>query len=587
MQIAQKLYEGVDFGEGPVGLITYMRTDSTSLGAEAIQQLREVARASFTARRPCRPSRAPTRTSRPTPRRRTRRSGRRRRDLTPEQLKDKIDPDLWRLYDLIWKRTLASQMSDAMFNQVTVTLTPGKAAKDDSTQLRATGSTLVKPGFLAVYEEDREDSDEDDDGGRLPALAEGDEPALARSPAAAFHAAAAALYRGEPRQGARGARHRSPVDLRRDHRDTAARKYVDNEKRNFVPTDTGKIVNRFLTKFFPHYVDYDFTARLEDELDEISRGDKAWVPVMREFWGPFIDGSSTSRRASRARKSPCRGSSARILRAAPGQRADRPVRAVRADRHQGRRREAALRRAASRPEDGARSRCEEALALFTLPRTLGYLPDGNEPVSVGVGRFGPYIKYGAKYVSLKADDPYTLTFERALEVIAEKQLADANRLIRDFPDDGIQILNGRFGPYITDGKRNARMPRIASRRADLEECQTLLAAAPLRGKGRFGRKGAKKTPAEADRPRRDQASRRGRPPRPRRRRADDREARRGEAGTAVVATKKRRGIEEARGGASRRGAKATAEFDDAAGQDRGTGTICAACRSGSPPRRRR
>jgi DNA topoisomerase-1 len=131
----------------------------------------------------------------------------------------------------------------------------------------------------------------------------------------------------------------------------------------------------------------------------------------------------------------------------------------------------------------------EAFELFKLPRTLGVDAAG-DTVLTAIGRFGPYIKYGAKYVSLKEDDPYTITLERALEVILAKQLADANRLIQDFPAEKIQVLNGRYGPYITDTAKNARVPKGRDPKSmTLEECQALLAAAPLKGtRGRFGRR---------------------------------------------------------------------------------------------------
>jgi DNA topoisomerase-1 len=134
---------------------------------------------------------------------------------------------------------------------------------------------------------------------------------------------------------------------------------------------------------------------------------------------------------------------------------------------------------------------EEALFLFQLPRKLGLTAAGEEIVA-NTGRFGPYVKYGAKYVSLKTDDPYTITLERALEVIREKEIADANRLIRDFPDAGIQVLNGRYGPYVKDKTRNAKIPKDRDPKSlTLEDCQTLLAAAPVRGFGKWGRKNAK------------------------------------------------------------------------------------------------
>jgi DNA topoisomerase-1 len=130
----------------------------------------------------------------------------------------------------------------------------------------------------------------------------------------------------------------------------------------------------------------------------------------------------------------------------------------------------------------------DAMELFKLPRTLGETPEG-EAIVANVGRFGPYVKYGSKYASLKEDDPYTISLERAREVIRLKKEADAARLIQDFPDEGIQVLNGRYGPYITDKKKNAKIPKERDPRSlTLEECRALLAAAPERGRfGRWGR----------------------------------------------------------------------------------------------------
>jgi DNA topoisomerase-1 len=133
----------------------------------------------------------------------------------------------------------------------------------------------------------------------------------------------------------------------------------------------------------------------------------------------------------------------------------------------------------------------QALELFKLPRKLGLTAAGEE-VTTNVGRFGPYVKYGSKYVSLKTDDPYEISPERALEVIREKEIADANRLILDFPDAGIQVLNGRFGPYITDKQRNAKIPKDKDPKSlTLEECQAKLAAAPVRTFGKWGSKNAR------------------------------------------------------------------------------------------------
>jgi DNA topoisomerase-1 len=132
---------------------------------------------------------------------------------------------------------------------------------------------------------------------------------------------------------------------------------------------------------------------------------------------------------------------------------------------------------------------EEALDLFKLPRDLGQTPEG-EPVAASIGRFGPYVRYGSKFVSIRGDDPYTITLERALELIAAKKIADANRLIRDFPEQGIQVLNGRYGPYVTNRQKNAKIPKDRDpKELTLEDCVALLAAAPER-RGRARKKPA-------------------------------------------------------------------------------------------------
>ncbi|MFO0452303.1 MAG: topoisomerase C-terminal repeat-containing protein, partial [Pseudomonadota bacterium] len=213
-----------------------------------------------------------------------------------------------------------------------------------------------------------------------------------------------------------------------------------------------------------------------------------WVPVMREFWHPFID------RVKHVETSVSREevAQARLLGTDP--KSGRPV-SVRVGQY------GPFAQLGTKDDDdkpkfaGLRPHqkmdtitLEEALQLFELPRALGQLPTG-EKVSVGVGRFGPYIKVGDKFVSLKIDDPYTLDFPRALEVIEEKKRADAERTIRDYGVDGVQVLKGRFGPYITDGKRNAKIPKDREPGSlSLEECRALLAVAPPRGTNRFGRK---------------------------------------------------------------------------------------------------
>jgi DNA topoisomerase-1 len=358
--------------------------------------------------------------------------------------------------------------------------------------LRASGSVLKEAGWLAAYNVDASDEDDapgEEGGTRLPALDRGDRPALnGVLPEQHFtqppprYTEASLVKALEERGIGRPSTYASIIETLR------FRKYVDADKRNFVPTDTARIVIDFLVKFFPSYVDYDFTARLEEELDEISRGDKEWIPVMHEFWDPFIkrvkhvDSSVTREQVAQARQLGTDPKSGRPVSVRVGQYGPFAQLGTKDDVEK-------PKFAGLRPHQKMDSiTLDEALQLFELPRTLGALPTG-EKVGVGVGRFGPYVKYGDKFVSLKSDDPYTIDFPRALEVIAEKKVADAERTICDFGVDGVQVLKGRFGPYITDGKRNAKIPKEREPASmTLDECRALLAVAPLRGTTRFGRK---------------------------------------------------------------------------------------------------
>jgi DNA topoisomerase-1 len=269
------------------------------------------------------------------------------------------------------------------------------------------------------------------------------------------------------------------------------RQYVEIESRRFTATDIGKIVSRFLTQYFTTYVDYDFTAKMEDDLDAIANGEQEWVPLLDKFWKPFIDlvhhieASVSREEVAQARdlgKDPVSGKPMSVRMGRFG-----PFVQIGTKDDEDKPRFAGLR--PGQKMDAITH--EQAMELFKLPRKLGTTATGEE-ITTNVGRFGPYVKYGPKYVSLKTDDPYEITPERALEVIKEKEIADANRLILDFPDAGIQVLNGRYGPYITDKQRNAKIPKDKEPKSlTLEQCQTLLAAAPVRTFGKWGR-GAKK-----------------------------------------------------------------------------------------------
>ncbi len=510
MRVAQRLYEGVDIGDGAVGLITYMRTDSVNLAEEAIAEIRttivklygqealaeevRVYRARSKNAQEAHEAIRPTSAA-----------------IVPGEIERHLDEDQFRLYSLIWKRTMACQMAPAVFDTVAVDMLAGPDGPMRH-MLRANGSTLVKPGYIAVYQEGIDDAVQDDADHVLPVLETGDRPQLIGIvPAQHFtepppRFTEASLVKALEEYGiGRPSTYASIISTLRD------RGYVEIENRRFTATDIGKIVSRFLSMYFTPYVDYDFTARMEDDLDSVSNGEQEWIPLLERFWKPFIKlVNHTEENVSRdeiaqARElgtDPASGKpvSVRMGRFGPfvqiGTKDD----------------EEKPKFAGLRPGQKMDAiTFEQAMELFKLPRKLGHTEQGDEIIA-NVGRFGPYLKYGAKYVSLKVDDPYTIEPARALEVIREKEIADANRLILDFPEAGIQVLNGRFGPYVTDKARNAKVPKDRDPKTlTLAQCQEMLAAAPVRSFGRWSKKGARsgKTAASAQAGRRNGRTRTG------------------------------------------------------------------------------
>ena len=497
MRVAQKLYEGIELpGEGNTGLISYMRTDSVTLAAVAVEEIRDVIAERYGAENlPDAPRTFKTKSKnaqeaheaiRPTSAART-----------PESVKAALDDDQFRLYSLIWKRTVACQMVPAVFDTVAVDMAAGLV--DAGHRFRANGSVLVEPGFMAVYKEGRDDDATDDDNDRLlPEINEGDVIALDKlrpeqhftEPPPRFTEASLVKTLEEFGIGRPSTYASIIVTLKN-------REYVEMDGKRFIPTDIGRIVNGFLTDHFTQYVDYDFTAKLEDDLDAVSLGEKDWVPLLDQFWGPFKElcedkeESVTREQVAQARElgtDPKTGKPVSVRMGRYG-----PFVQIGTKDDEEKPKFAGLRPGQKMNEVAL----DEALELFTLPRSLGETPDGL-PVSASIGRFGPYVRYGDKYVSIRGDDdPYTIELPRALELIEEKKIADANRIIVDFEDDGIQVLNGRYGPYITDKKKNARVPKDREPRSlTLEECKELLAAAPergRRGKKKAGKKTAKKS----------------------------------------------------------------------------------------------
>ena len=489
MMTAQRLYEGIDIGDGSVGLITYMRTDSVTLASEAMTEIRSLIQDRYGPENlPDEPRTYQTNTQnaqeaheavRPTSVSRT-----------PVELKSRLDSDQHQLYELIWKRTIASQMSNAIFDTVGLDIFPGENRERD-TSFRATGQVLVKPGFMTVYQEGMDDMVNDEQDRVLPPLEEGDRLNLETLSSEQHFTeppprySEATLVKTLEKCGiGRPSTYASIIST------LCNREYVEMESRRFIPTELGKVVSRFLTGNFSQYVDYEFTAKMEDDLDAISRGEGDWVPLLKEFWEPFHD------QIEHARKTLTRMDQARSLGDDPKSGRPMTVRMARygpviqiGTKDDEEKPLFAGLRPGQKMDTITR---DEALALFNLPRDLGETPDG-EPVSANIGRFGPYVRYGNKFVSIKDDDPYTIALPRALELIEEKKIFDANRIIQDFPDAGIQILNGHYGPYITNKKKNAKIPKEKNPESlTLTECEQMLEAAPERGARRSKKKVKKK-----------------------------------------------------------------------------------------------
>jgi len=523
MRTAQSLYEGVDIGGQTVGLITYMRTDSLSLAQEAVQELRAYITENYAA--DYLPKTQPTYKSksknaqeaheavRPTSIART-----------PDSVRDHLTVDQLRLYEMIWKRTLASQMTPARFDTVSVDI---RLAGDD-TLFRASGQTLVFPGFIAVYQEDTDDSEEEE-ASKLPPLQEGDVLTLDKlygeqhftQPPPRFTEASLVKTLEEHGIG-RPSTYASIIST------LQAREYVLLDKKRFTPTDVGRVVNKFLTEHFTRYVDYGFTAQMEDELDEISEGKRDWIPVLDEFWKGFsqliADKKEVDRPGTEILDEACpkcgkplskrlgkRGSfigctgypecdytrnlsgeaDAGEARKELGQDADGlPILLLRGPYgyyvQLGEVEEGAKKKPKriSWPKEIPTENADlaTALQLLSLPREIGDHPESGKKVIVNIGRFGPYIGHDGKFKSIpKSDSIFTIELARAVELLAQAKTGGATvlRVLGEHPDDKatVEVCSGRYGPYVRHGKINATLPKdLGTDDVTLEEALSLLAA---------------------------------------------------------------------------------------------------------------
>jgi DNA topoisomerase-1 len=549
MQVAQRLYEGIDVGGETVGLITYMRTDGVTIIGEAISSIRGLIARDYSQRYVCpfvreyktkaKNAQEAHEAIRPTDVSRT-----------PQSVARFLDKDQARLYELIWKRAVASQMASAEFKQTTADIEV-KGRDGKTYTMRATGSVVQFDGFLKVYDEGRDDrvrtidkgkddtSDDEDTSRRLPILAAGDTVAD-RAMEAEQHftqppprySEATLVKKMEELGIGRPSTYASTLAVLQE------RDYVRIDKKRLIPEDKGRLVIAFLESFFKKYVEFDFTAALEEKLDLISSGEMEYKEVLRDFWRDFtgaIDSIKDLRvgdvlealnemlgphifpakeDGSDARLCPKCGTGRLSLKIsgksgafigcgnypdckytrqltgdATGAGGDRelgfdpesglPV-LVKTGRFgtylqlgepQGD--EKPKRSSIPKGIDAASIDLEKAMQLLSLPREVGIHPETGTPITAGLGRYGPFILNDGTYANVDSiEDVFTIGLNRAVTLIAEKKAGKGNRFGRgatktvlkdlgEHPGGGgkIQVLDGKYGPYVSHDKVNATVPK--------------------------------------------------------------------------------------------------------------------------------
>jgi DNA topoisomerase-1 len=544
MRTAQSLYEGVDIGGQTIGLITYMRTDSVNLANEAVSEIRDYIKDNFAT--DYLPGKQPVYKSKSKNAQEAHEAIRPTSILrTPESLRDHLNIDQMRLYEMVWKRTLACQMTAARFDTVSVDI----RLSSDDTLFRASGQTLVFPGFIGVYMEDVDDAEEEEST-KLPPLAEGDvlpveklygEQHFTQPPP---RYSEASLVKALEEFGiGRPSTYATIIST------LQAREYTTLDKKRFIPTDVGRVVNKFLTEHFTRYVDYGFTANLEDELDEISEGKRDWIPVLDAFWKGFNslieDKKDVERPGTEILEEKC-PKCGKPLSKRLGKRGsfigctgypecdytrslDGEIDTAEARKELGRypdtNQPVLLLRGPYGPyvqlgeaEEGAKvkpkrvswpkelpleqANLDSALKLLSLPRDVGAHPDSGKKVIVNIGRFGPYIGHDGKFKSIpKTDSIFDIDLSRAVELLAQAKTGAATVLstLGEHPDDKVpvEVCSGRYGPYVRHGKINATLPKdVTPEAVTLDKALEMIAAKAAKS-GTSKSKSVKKTAPKA------------------------------------------------------------------------------------------
>ncbi|RXK02995.1 DNA topoisomerase I [Arcobacter sp. CECT 8989] len=497
MVIAQQLYEG-NVGNIPNhtgGLITYMRTDSLNLSKVATSAAKEVIEAEYGKEYSLAKPRAY----------KSKAKGAQEAHeairpvnmaLKPSDIKAYVEPSQFRLYSLIWKRTLATQMAPAVIANTTYKI---EAGKDKELEFQAKGQRIVFAGFMKAYTEgsDNPESALDSSEKILPTIKKDTildlekldlEQNFTKPPAR--YTEASLVKKLESEGIGRPSTYAPTIST------IQAREYVvKTEDKKLAPTPTGEIVNSFLVDHFPGIVDLGFTARVEEEFDDIAEGKIAWQQVMNEFYGGF------KKTIDEKEESVNKEDYLQIREIGTDPESGKPI-SARVGRY-GPFVQIGTKDDEEKPKFVAipdhlnmdTITLEEALFLFTLPRVVGQTDEG-EDIKANIGRFGPYLQVKSTYYSLKEDDPYTIEEARAKEVIKEISEAKAKALIKDFPEEKIQVLTGRYGPYIKKGRKNFKIPKgVEAEDLTLEQVLEIIEKDP-KSKTAAKKTTAKKAPAK-------------------------------------------------------------------------------------------
>ncbi len=505
MMIAQKLYES--------GQITYMRTDSVNLSKLALGQAKDeitssygseyVKTRNFTSK--VKGAQEAHEAIRPT-------------NITKHT--GTGDAAQKKLYDLIWKRTIASQMSEAQLERTNVSIVLSNADE----KFTAKGEVVTFDGFLKVYMESYDDDHHEEEASMLPPLKKGMELALNEATAterfsqAPYRYSEASLVKRMEELGIGRPSTYAPTISTIQKREYVNKGESIGEPRNFfqlklkdgnikkstrkentggnkgklVPTDLGNLVNQFLVQYFGNILDYNFTAKVEKEFDEIAHGLKVWNTMIDEFYVPFHntveDTMKNSERVKGERLLGTDPKSGKNVYARMGRYGAMVQIGETEDEEKPR--FAGLKRGQSIETISF----DEAMELFSFPRTLGNYED--KVVVIGIGRFGPYVRHNSKFVSLKKEDnPATIDIERAIELIEEKRKKDREKFIKSFPEDErVQVLNGRWGPYISIEKKNYKIPKDTDpKELTLDDCLKIAKESEKTPKKTTRKTAAKKT----------------------------------------------------------------------------------------------